>query len=185
MKKCKYCRSEIDKKTKICPVCGKKQKKPIGLIISIAIIVIITAILVAALSGDDGATGENQSTYETARDVYSGDNLDVSFIRAYEESYVEGMVYVQFDVENTGDRRVVVTLENPVVNGYSTITLSGIPMEIDAGAKNKTPFFYNESNIGMEKLEDLKTIQFNICTYDAETMAKLSTSDLVTIDFNT
>lgn len=27
-KVCKYCRSEIDKKAKICPVCRKRQKKP-------------------------------------------------------------------------------------------------------------------------------------------------------------
>lgn len=29
MKKCKYCMSEIDDKAKICPHCGKRQKRSV------------------------------------------------------------------------------------------------------------------------------------------------------------
>lgn len=48
-KVCKYCKSEIPKKAKVCPNCRKKQGG-IGKWIVIAVIVII---VIAAISGDD------------------------------------------------------------------------------------------------------------------------------------
>ena len=68
-------------------------------------------------------------------------------------------------------------LENPVVNGYNTTTLGAMPMEIDSGAQNKTPFIYNEENVSIDKLDDLKNIKFNISIYDSETMSNLFTSE--------
>lgn len=56
-------------------------------------------------------------------------------------------------------------------------------MEIDSGAQNKTPFIYNEKNIGMDKLGDLENIKFNISIYDSETMSNLFTSGQIVIDF--
>ena len=39
-KKCKYCQSDIPKKAKVCPVCKKKQKKNIVLIIILAFVIL-------------------------------------------------------------------------------------------------------------------------------------------------
>lgn len=180
MKKCKYCRSEIDKKAKICPVCGKRLKGSAGMIIGLILVVVVFVGIIAAVGGDDAG---GNTAYDTQRVLLDADNVKVTFLKAYEESYIEGAHYLQLDVENKFDSRVMVMLENPVVNGYSTLTLSGIPMEIEPGSSNKTPFFYNENNIGMEKLEDLRTIEFNVCVYDAETMAQLYSSDKITIEF--
>lgn len=49
-KLCKYCKTEIDAKAKICPACAKKQKSGIGKIL-IAFIVIV--IIVAALTSQN------------------------------------------------------------------------------------------------------------------------------------
>lgn len=182
MKKCKYCKSEIDKKAKICPHCGKKQKG-VGAIFAIIIVVIVAVVLVAALGGEDGEADKETSIYETPQKIYEDDNLSVEFLKAYEEDSIDGVFYLQLDVKNGFDRRVMIYLEEPTVNDYSTLTMSGIPMEIDAGARSKNPFFYNEDNVGMENLEDLKTIKFVIGVYDADTMTKLFTSEPITIDF--
>lgn len=52
MKKCKYCKSEIDKKAKICQVCKKKQgKKAIKIVLLSLLVIFIIAI--AADSGNN------------------------------------------------------------------------------------------------------------------------------------
>lgn len=93
------------------------------------------------------------------------------------------MLYLQLNVENNYKQRITVMLENPVVNGYNTTTLGAMPMEIDSGAQNKTPFIYNEENVSIDKLDDLKNIKFNISIYDSETMSNLFTSEQIVIDF--
>lgn len=41
MKQCKFCKSEIDSKAKVCPVCKRTQKKSHGCLISILVFIII------------------------------------------------------------------------------------------------------------------------------------------------
>lgn len=54
MKKCKYCKSEIDKKAKICPNCKKKQKGKKAIIIISIMIVFIMAIVIDSNNGYNG-----------------------------------------------------------------------------------------------------------------------------------
>ena len=133
--------------------------------------------------GLEASTGSKASTYETKRDLFENDNLKVTFLKAYEDDNAKGMLYLQLNVENNYKQRITVMLENPVVNGYNTTTLGAIPMEIDSGAQNKTPFIYNEENVSIDKLDDLKNIKFNITIYDSETMSNLFTSEQIVIDF--
>ena len=185
MKKCKYCKSEIDKKAKICPHCGKKQKNSTAMVL-VAIVIIITVFIVSAIGGDDSGTGGNTvetSVYETQQALYSDDKLDVTFLKAYEEPSISGVFYLQLDVKSNFDKRVMIVLDDAVVNDYSTLTMSGVPMEIEPGSRSKSPFFYNESNVGMEKMDDLKTIKFKVTVYDADSMETLFTSEQITIDF--
>lgn len=60
-KKCKFCKSDIDKKAKICPVCKKKQKAHgclLGIIIAILAIVLIA---IAIGSGSKTPDSENNT----------------------------------------------------------------------------------------------------------------------------
>ena len=188
MKKCKYCKSEIDKKAKICPHCGKKQKNSTAMVL-IAIVIIITVFIVSAIGDDDSGTSNTggntaeTSVYETQQALYSDDKLDVKFLKAYEEPSISGVFYLQLDVKNGFDKRVMIVLDDAVVNDYSTLTMSGVPMEIEPGSRSTSPFFYNESNVGMEKMDDLKTIKFKVNVYDADSMETLFTSEQITIDF--
>ena len=133
--------------------------------------------------GLEASASNKESTYETKRDLFEDENLKVTFLKVYEDDNAEGMLYLQLNVENNYEQRITVMLENPVVNGYNTTTLGAMPMEIDSGAQNKTPFIYNEENVSIDKLDDLKNIKFNISIYDSETMSNLFTSEQIVIDF--
>lgn len=53
-KKCKHCKSEIDKKAKVCPHCQKKQ----GGIVKWVIIGVIVLALIGSMGGENEETGE-------------------------------------------------------------------------------------------------------------------------------
>ena len=52
MKKCKYCMSEIDDKAKICPHCGKRQKRSvIKTILSCIFLLFVVLVIIAIVTG--------------------------------------------------------------------------------------------------------------------------------------
>ena len=55
-KLCKYCKTEIPKAAKVCPQCGRRQKKPVGLIILLIFVVLIAFVISRGCGGssDDG-----------------------------------------------------------------------------------------------------------------------------------
>lgn len=66
-KKCKYCQSDIPKKAKICPVCKKKQKKNIVLII-ILIFVILSFTMCGTMCGLLGEAVDETVKEETEKE---------------------------------------------------------------------------------------------------------------------
>ena len=60
MKKCKYCKSEIDSKAKNCPNCGKKQGIPVWLIV--IIVLFILGIIASAGSNDNSEKVKEKNT---------------------------------------------------------------------------------------------------------------------------
>lgn len=68
MKKCKYCQSEIDNKTKVCPNCGKKQ--PLSIVVIIIIVVAVLLVL-AAIVGSDSSNGDTRNNDNQAEETES------------------------------------------------------------------------------------------------------------------
>lgn len=81
MKKCKYCKTEIDDKAKICPNCKKKQGPKIGLIIFLIIIGIF--IIGLASGGDSEDTKKEKFTHNVTKQYL--DNAGLGY-------YIEGTV---------------------------------------------------------------------------------------------
>ncbi len=69
MKQCKHCRTDIDKKAKVCPQCGRSQSnKLVSLLIKIAIIFgIIIALIVACSKGVSDAIDEADKQKESLK----------------------------------------------------------------------------------------------------------------------
>lgn len=86
MKKCKYCMSEIDDKAKICPHCGKRQKRSvIKTILSCIFLLFAVLVIIAIATGgsDKDETGimtmdkfnaiQNGMTYEEVVEIVGGE----------------------------------------------------------------------------------------------------------------
>ena len=110
-KKCKYCKSDIDAKAKICPNCKKKQSSIVGKIILLVILVIIIVAVAGALGGNDEDRQIDFAQNETAtyNDVsYSIVNVEKTqgtkeFIKPQ-----EGYEYVKVTIriENNSDEKI-------------------------------------------------------------------------------
>ncbi|MCI8669221.1 MAG: DUF5067 domain-containing protein [Lachnospiraceae bacterium] len=118
-KKCKYCKSEIDKKAKVCPICRKKQKKHHFFGIAIILIIII-AIAGVIVSNDDepkdANTGEVKDFFKKG-EVVELNNIKTTFIDVFEYDTAnlfkpdDGNVYVlcEFLIENNSEDEITVS----------------------------------------------------------------------------
>lgn len=87
MKKCKYCMSEIDDKAKICPHCGKKQKRSVIKTILGCVMLFFAVMIVIAIVSDGGGDKDeagimtmdkfnaiqNGMTYEEVVEIVGGE----------------------------------------------------------------------------------------------------------------
>lgn len=64
-KLCKYCRSEIDKKARVCPHCQKKQGTGCGTLVLFCIIVAIGFSVAAVKLSESGGTSTSSSNVES------------------------------------------------------------------------------------------------------------------------
>lgn len=121
MKKCKYCQSEIDKNSKICPYCHKKQKH-IGRWILLGIVVIAIISVVTGGSKKENFQREyNQGDVITYNDIqYSITNVEKTkgenmFLQAK-----DGYEYVKvtINIKNNSDEKISYNpLDFQMVNG--------------------------------------------------------------------
>ena len=88
MKKCKYCKSEIEKDAKICPVCKKKQGKHKLLIVFIIIIIIGIIVAIAGVDGESEENNKEKFSYTITSSAPDKANF------AY---YIEGVVTNNLD----------------------------------------------------------------------------------------
>lgn len=118
-KKCKYCKSEIDKKAKVCPFCRKKQKKHHFFGIAFILIIIIAIGGVIASNDDepkDANTGEVKEFFKKG-EVVELNNIKTTLIDVFEYDTAnlfnpdDGNVYVvcEFLIENNSEDEITVS----------------------------------------------------------------------------
>ena len=90
MKKCKYCKSEIDSKAKICPNCHKKQGLPKWLIV-LGVLIILGVIVSVSSNGENDVKEKNSSNTEKNEKA----KFEYEITNQYHDSfayYIEGTV---------------------------------------------------------------------------------------------
>lgn len=97
MKKCKYCKSDIDIKAKICPNCGKKQGKRIGLIVVIIFVFFIIISIVS--SGDDSASKKKSTSSNLTQEAKFSYDISNTYLGDYNMGY-----YIEGTITNNKDK---------------------------------------------------------------------------------
>lgn len=111
-KQCKFCKSEIDPKAKVCPVCKRAQKKGHGCLISILVFIIIIC------GGIATAINLNDSVQQSV----SGVKDDSEYITLEEYNQIDtGMTYEQV-TEIIGSKGTVTSQSES--NGYKIVLIT-------------------------------------------------------------
>ncbi len=118
MKKCKYCKSEIDEQAKICPNCRKKQKSSAGRIILGIIIAFLGIGVLANISGNNENQDnkcyitlekfnkiENGMTYDQVKEIIGCDGTVNS---ETEVSNIKMTIYSWYGKDNISNANVTV-----------------------------------------------------------------------------
>ena len=77
MKQCKFCRTEIDDKAKVCPQCGRKQPSKVKKIVLIVLIAFCAFIVIAAITGGNESTGNPPRVTGTV-ETQTPENVDLA-----------------------------------------------------------------------------------------------------------
>lgn len=96
MKKCRYCKSEIDSSAKICPNCRKKQGIPTWIIV--AIVIMILAIIAATSSDNSTNNGDTNSKNSNGQIV---EKFSHTVTNEYSDSFTH---YIEGTVTNNKDK---------------------------------------------------------------------------------
>lgn len=152
MKKCKYCQSEIDDKAKVCPKCGKKQGKPIWLIIIIVILVI--AVISSLSSNNTNQDEQTGTTTEKKDDVVLEEGYTGSLDDAEMFYYIEG--YIKNNTDNDYSYiGVEFTTYDSEGNTLGTCLDNNTSLEANGRWKFKAICTDDVKNIASYKLKDI------------------------------
>ena len=118
MKKCKYCKSEIDEQAKICPNCRKRQKSSAGRIILGIVIAFLGIGVLANISGNNENQDnkcyitlekfnkiENGMTYDQVKEIIGCDGTVNS---ETEVSNIKMTIYSWYGKDNISNANVTV-----------------------------------------------------------------------------
>lgn len=122
--------------------------------------IILAVALMFCFSGCSAETPEPTSDPEHPF-LIEDDVIKVSFVRIFEESYLEGSCFLQLLVENKTEQPIYVFLTDAYVNDMSVMMGSGVPMNIEPGKKSQNPFTFSGYT-----LDEVSTMEFKISVLD-------------------
>ena len=145
MKKCKYCMSEIDDKAKICPHCGKRQKRSvIKTILSCIFLLFVVLVIIAIATGGSDKDEAGIMTMDKFNAIQNG--------MTYEEvvEIVGGEGELNFRVRNGNGWTLTVKNTNYIWNTPNTTLLRSHCQELFQGEEDFFPLWYTirDSNPG-------------------------------------
>jgi len=209
MKKCKYCKSDIDDKAKICPNCNKKQKGGCFTVLGTVCVIIFLIILVPSFVGynkkndDENSnsgtvsvnSSENSGTgseseiseqteeikHEAEQIIYDENDIKITYKGFSQAGFFKSASF-DFLIENNNSQNILVTSENVSVNDF-TIT-DFLYEEIASGKKCNSGVTLYDYVLEENDIKDINKIEFNLKFLNPDTYETLFTSDKITITLN-
>lgn len=151
-------------------------KGVLGVIVGFAAIVIVGALLSDSDTPNTGngelQNGASFSATEEQSDkiVYEDDFVSVYFCGTYEQpEIIPDTCYFTLKVVNKTDGQIMVSPTNGCANDNMVTIASGAPLNINAGKTGQNAFFFNYSNLGIDDISALETLEFSLYIFDENT----------------
>lgn len=168
----------------------KKKKGPLVAVLVLVIIIVAIVAIISVLSGEPADSVEPTAAQADAPKtdlapasdpepgselLASNDFIDVSFELLYEESGIQGVAYLQLAITNKSERELWVYLDRGAVNDEQLSTfLSGVPTYIMPGKTSRNPAIISYSQLTIESVEEIRTVEFDIVVADRESLSEVS-----------
>lgn len=163
-----------------------KNAKVKRLLIAFIAVMLIILIAIVASPSDSSGSGETEtttqnSTVNLSRVIYEDNTIKASYIKVYDDSFIDGAVYLQLLVENKCDKNIMVTLSEAALNNMSTTIGSGTPMVIAPDNSSQQPFIIFTGNTNVNQASDISNLEFKFLVFDNDSMATLTESSTIEI----
>lgn len=96
-----------------------------------------------------------------------------------------GVFYLNLKIENKAEKEIWVTLESADVD-KETIPLitTGVPVYIRPGNSGVGAYIFSMVNLSINSVKDAEKATFKIVVWDKESLDKIFTSELITVNLN-
>lgn len=96
--------------------------------------------------------------------------ITAGFLSLYEVSGVEGVMYLDLQVENRYDQALTITLTNMAVNDESVpLVATAVPITIKPGMSACGPFIISTASLSIDNASEVRTLIFDVEARDSET----------------
>lgn len=96
--------------------------------------------------------------------------ITARFLSLYEVTGVEGVIYLDLQVENRYDQALTITLTNMAVNDESVpLVATAVPITIEPGMSARSPFIISTGSLSIDHASEVRTLIFDVEARDAET----------------
>lgn len=96
--------------------------------------------------------------------------ITARFLSLYEVTGVEGVMYLDLQVENRYDQALTITLTNMAVNDESVpLVATAVPITIKPGMSARGPFIISTASLSIDHASEVRTLIFDVEARDSET----------------
>lgn len=97
---------------------------------------------------------------------------------------IEGVFYIDINVENKIDRTIWVYLENASVNDEMVpLVWSGVPMNILPDKSGRNAFIFSFSALSIDTIDSIESIEFDLVVTDEESLEEIERVEQIELSF--
>lgn len=110
------------------------------------------------------------STRAASTPTLTNQVITAEFSRIYEVEGVNGVLYLDLQVENRYDQALTITLTNMTVNGESVpLVATAVPITIKPGMSARGPFIISTDSLSIDHASEVRALIFDVEARDSET----------------
>ena len=165
-------------------------KKPYALLFVLALVISLMSGCVSdSSSQSSGSTNTDapaEQPEETAVILADDDCVTATFEKMYDATSmgVEGVFYIDVNVENKTDKEIWVYLDKASVNDEMVpLVGSGVPLYIQPAKSGRNGFIFSFSSLSVDSIDEVKSVNFDLVVADKESMKEIERVESVSLEF--